>query len=74
MHILIVYQGKIPTPKYGGTSRVIWYLGKELARMGHRITYLVGSGSACDFARVIFFDPERSLAQFPLSNIFEIGT
>jgi len=44
-HILIVYNGKIPTPKYGGTSRDIWYLGKELIKMGHRITFLVGQGS-----------------------------
>ena len=38
-HILIVYGGKIPTPKYGGISRVIWHLGKELVRMGHRVTF-----------------------------------
>jgi glycosyltransferase involved in cell wall biosynthesis len=62
LHILIVYKGKIPTPKYGGTSRDIWYLGKELIKMGHRITFLVGSGSTCDFARLIYFDPHRSLA------------
>jgi len=62
LHILIVYNGKIPTPRYGGTSRVIWYLGKELVRMGHRITFLVGKGSSCDFARVIPFDPGTPLA------------
>ncbi len=57
LHILIVYNGKIPTPKYGGTSRDIWYLGKELAGMGHRITFLVAPGSRCDFAGVLPFDP-----------------
>jgi glycosyltransferase involved in cell wall biosynthesis len=62
LHILIVYNGKIPTPRYGGTSRVIWYLGKELVKMGHRITFLVGKGSSCDFARVIPFDPGTPLA------------
>lgn len=62
LHILIIYSGKIPTPKYGGTSRDIWYLGKELIKMGHRITFLVGAGSQCDFARIIPLDPERSLA------------
>jgi hypothetical protein len=61
LHILIVYNGKIPTPKYGGTSRDIWYLGKELVKMGHRITYLVGKGSVCDFAEVIPFDPAAPL-------------
>jgi Glycosyl transferases group 1 len=62
LHILILYNGLIPTPKYGGTSRDIWYLGKELIQMGHRITFLVKQGSACDFARVIPLDPGKSLA------------
>ena len=62
LHILILYNGLIPTPKYGGTSRDIWYLGKELIKMGHRITFLVRQGSQCDFARVIALNPELSLA------------
>ena len=61
-HILIVYEGKLPTPKYGGTSRIIWYLGKELIKMGHRITFLVAPGSHCDFAKIIPMNPEQSLA------------
>ncbi len=61
-HILIVYNGKIPTPKYGGTSRDVWYLGKELIKMGHRITFLVAQGSHCDFAKILIFNPELSLA------------
>jgi len=62
LHILIVYNGKIPTPKYGGTSRDIWSLGKELVRMGHRVTFLVAKGSVCDFAGLIPFDPSAPLA------------
>ena len=62
LHILIIYNGLIPTPKYGGTSRDIWYLGKELIKMGHRITFLVRQGSVCDFAKVIPLDPEKPLA------------
>jgi hypothetical protein len=62
LHILIVYDGKIPTPKYGGTSRVVWYLGKELVKMGHRVTFLVAQGSVCDFARVLFYNPGLHLA------------
>jgi len=62
LHILIIYSGKIPTPKYGGTSRDVWYLGKELIKMGHRITFLVAQGSQCDFADLIPLNPELSLA------------
>ncbi len=63
LHILIVYSGTIPTPKYGGTSRDVWYLGKELIKMGHRITFLVRPGSVCDFAKVLPYDPETPLAK-----------
>ncbi|PID92418.1 MAG: glycosyl transferase [Bacteroidetes bacterium] len=66
MHILLVYNGRIPTPKYGGTSRVVWHLGKELKTMGHRLSFLVGKGSSCPFASILTLDPKRPLeAQIP---------
>ncbi|MFN0082526.1 MAG: glycosyltransferase [Ferruginibacter sp.] len=61
MKILIAYQGIIPVRNYGGTERVIWYLGKELSKLGHSVSYLVNQGSYCDFAEVIFIDPSKSL-------------
>ena len=63
LHILIISKGKIPVVKYGGVERDVWYLGKELARMGHRITYLVNKGSSCDFAGVIPLDPAKPLSK-----------
>ena len=67
MKILIVAGGaKIPALKYGGTERVIWYLGKELVKLGHQVTYLAAKGSFCDFARVIYFEKNKSIfAQIP---------
>ena len=50
MHILIVNNTSIPVKQYGGTERVIWWLGKQLVNMGHKVSYLVGPGSYCDFA------------------------
>jgi len=50
MHILIVNNTSIPVQQYGGTERVIWWLGKELVKLGHQVSYLVGPGSYCDFA------------------------
>ena len=44
MHVTIVYKGKIPT-KYYGDARDIWYLGKELVKLGNKVTYLVDKGS-----------------------------
>ena len=50
MHILIVNNTSIPVKQYGGTERVIWWLGKELVKKGHQVSYLVGPGSYCYFA------------------------
>lgn len=61
MRILIISSGKIPVTLYGGTERVVWSLGKELARLGHQVTFLVAAGSACGFARVIPLDHQRKL-------------
>ncbi len=56
MHILIVNNTRIPVQKYGGTERVIWWLGKQLVKMGHQVSYLVAPGSYCDFAGVHILD------------------
>lgn len=63
MNILFVNDTKIPANKYGGTERVIWWLGRELVRLGHRVTYLVGAGSVCPFATVLIFDNAKELNQ-----------
>ncbi|MBC7651273.1 MAG: glycosyltransferase [Deinococcales bacterium] len=53
MHVLIVNNTTIPALKYGGTERVIWWLGKELVKRGHKVTYLVSKSSTCFFANVL---------------------
>ncbi|MFZ1529862.1 MAG: glycosyltransferase [Ferruginibacter sp.] len=62
MNILIVNNGKIPVQFYGGTERVIWYLGRELVDMGHKVSFLVDPGSSCDFAEVIAHDPLKHIS------------
>ena len=62
MHISILHAAPIPAHKYGGTERVIWDLGKGLVSRGHRVTYLVPSGSHCDFAPIVPLDLSRPLA------------
>lgn len=65
-HILIVNHSKIPALKYGGTERVIWDLGKKLVDKGFKVSYLVAEGSYCDFADVLFYNPNLSInAQIP---------
>ncbi len=63
--VLAHTSGTLPATGYGGTERVMWWLGKELAARGHEVTFLVKDGT-CPFARVIRHDPGRPLdAQLP---------
>ena len=63
MHVLLVYHGNIPVQLYGGIERVTWALGKELVKLGHKVTFLVNRGSYCDFADVIYIDTSRSIVE-----------
>lgn len=66
MNILLVLDAVLPVTGYGGTERVIWYLGKELARMNHNVTFLSGKGTECEFAKVICINTEKSIeSQIP---------
>jgi len=53
---------KLPVARYGGTERIMWWLGKDLARRGHEVTFLVKEGTS-DFARVQRHDPGRPLGE-----------
>lgn len=63
MKILLVNNTKIPVHLYGGTERVIWWLGKALVGMGHDVTYLVKAGSSCPFAKVLVINDKKPLAE-----------
>jgi hypothetical protein len=63
MNILIFNDAVLPVTKYGGTERVIWWLGKELNRMGHKVTFLTAEGTKSDFAKVLIYNPEISINQ-----------
>ncbi len=69
MHILIVNNTKIPAVDYGGVERVIWWIGKALKQLGHKISYLVAPGSNCPFAEVFFYNPQVPLNQQIPDNI-----
>ncbi|HEY1023591.1 MAG TPA: glycosyltransferase [Sphingobacteriaceae bacterium] len=63
MHILIVNNTRIPAFKYGGTERIIWWLGKDLVKRGHKVTFLVAPGSTCEFANVIPYDFTKTVEE-----------
>ena len=63
MHVAMYLRERIPAHKYGGTERVVWWLGKELVRRGHRLSLLAPAGSTCDFAQVIPVDERVPLSR-----------
>lgn len=69
MNIIINVQNKIPSLLYGGTERVVWYLGKELIKLGHNVTFIAPEGSSCDFAKVIIKNNSLDLnSQIPIDT------
>jgi len=69
MHILQVLNHVIPAVRYGGTERVVWWLGKELDRMGHRVTILAPAGSSCPFGTVLELRPGVGLPSQVPGNV-----
>lgn len=66
MHICIAIDAVLPATLYGGTERVVFWLGRALHEMGHRVTFLARAGSQCDFAPVVALDPQQPVdAQIP---------
>lgn len=56
MKILLVHKGILPAPLYGGTERVVWYLGQALISMGHDVTFLCAPGSKIPFGKMKAYD------------------
>lgn len=63
MRVLLTGNVRLPALKYGGTERVMWWLGKALKSLGHEVTFLVAKGSTCPFATVLTRDASRPLAE-----------
>ena len=75
MEILIVSNLFIPVKLYGGIERAVWSLGKELVKLGHKVTYLVKKGFYSDFATVVHIDESKSIVgqipkKFDVINFF----
>lgn len=57
MHIALYSHSLLPARGYGGTQRVVVWLARGLAELGHRVTLLAPSGSRVPEARLIELDP-----------------
>jgi glycosyltransferase involved in cell wall biosynthesis len=65
VHICLVIDAELPVHNYGGTERVVYWLGRALVERGHRVTFLARK-SNISFATSIVIDKNRSLeSQIP---------
>ncbi|MBX2891395.1 MAG: glycosyltransferase [Saprospiraceae bacterium] len=61
MKILLVSDSKIPITTYDDAERVLWWLGKALVKMGHKVVFLAKKDSKCPFAEVLPYDEKKTL-------------
>lgn len=52
MHIGLFVDAVLPPARYGGTERVVIWLGRALIELGHKVTYFAHPGSKLDFTEV----------------------
>lgn len=62
MHIALSFWGRLPVEGYGGTQRIVVYLARGLAEMGHQVTVLAAPGSDLPAARMIVVEERVSRA------------
>jgi glycosyltransferase involved in cell wall biosynthesis len=57
MRVALLYHGRLPVERYGGTERVVVWLARGLAELGHDVVLLAGPGSRVPEARLVAIDP-----------------
>lgn len=75
LHITIFYSGRIPVPppRYGGTQRVIYWLGKALIQLGHQVTLIARQGSCIPGVELRSID-DASLADHSWTRLISDAT
>ena len=54
MRVALVCNNQLPVFRYGGTERVVEWMGRELIQQGHQVTLIAPAGSAMDGATIVF--------------------
>jgi glycosyltransferase involved in cell wall biosynthesis len=71
MHIALYTYSRLPVRGYGGAQRVIGWLTRGLAELGHRVTLLALPGSRAPEATVLTLDPgQLRRPRFDITDLF----
>ena len=60
MKVALLYHGRLPVERYGGTPRVVVWLARGLAQLGHEVVLLAAPGSRVPEARLVPVDPREA--------------
>jgi glycosyltransferase involved in cell wall biosynthesis len=60
MRVALLFHGVLPVKGYGGTERVVVWLARGLAELGHEVVLLAGPGSRVPEARLVPVDPRQA--------------
>src|SRR3954464_12006854 len=59
MHVALYTHSTVPVRGYGGTQRVVVWLARGLAELGHRVTLLALRGSRVPEAQLVALEPKQ---------------
>jgi len=62
MKIVLVCASKIPVSAYVDKARIVWWLGKELSKLGHDVSLMMTTSGPCEFANILVYDEKKPLA------------
>lgn len=60
MRIALLYHGRLPVERYGGTERIVVWLARGLAELGHDVVLLAAPGSQVREAKLVPVDPRKA--------------
>jgi glycosyltransferase involved in cell wall biosynthesis len=60
MRVALLFHGRLPVERYGGTERVVVWLARGLAELGHEVVLLAAPGSQVREARLVPVDPRKA--------------
>ncbi len=63
LHVVLYHPARLPVTDYGGTERVVVWLARGLAALGHRVSLIAWPGTTVPEATLIPIEPREALVE-----------